>query len=126
MNNRQQTSNMVAESRPAERRIKRRTQLHLKADVTLPGDLTIVGHTVDISASGLSIDVPYQLEPGQHCEIELNFSRMGGPAWVQLSGEVRRCVEVDEGRFQAGLQFVDLDPKLVELLDQYIWSKLEA
>lgn len=117
------TSNAPQQFRQ-ERRAARRTNLHLKADVTLPGDLTIVGHTLDISSGGLSLEVPYRLELGQRCEIELNLSKMGGPRWVQLTGEVRRCVDVDEGRFMAGLQFVDIDPALAEMLDKYIWSRL--
>jgi PilZ domain len=108
-----------------ERRVKQRTRLQLKADVTLPGDLTIVGHTLDISSSGLSLDVPYQLQPGQRCEIELNLIKVGGPKWVQVIGEVTRCVTSGDGHFQAGLQFVDLDAQLAGLLDAYIWSRIK-
>lgn len=93
--------------------------------MTLPGDLTIVGHTLDISATGLSLDVPYRLEPGQRCEIELNLSKLGGPSWVRVVGEVKHCVSCSNERFQAGLMFVDLDARLVELLDAYIWSRIK-
>jgi hypothetical protein len=108
-----------------DRRTKQRTRLQLKADVTLPGDLTIVGHTLDISSSGLSLDVPYQLEAGQRCEIELNLSKVGGPKLVRVMGEVKRCILSDEGHFQAGLPFVDLDAQLAELLDAYIWARIK-
>lgn len=109
---------------PAERRTHRRKHLHLKADVTLPGDLTIVGHTLDISASGMSIETPFRLEPGQRCEIELNLSKLGGPAWIQVIGEVRRCEQIEPDVFTAGLQFVDMDAEVAQLLDAYVWSRV--
>ena len=83
-----------------------------------------MGHTLDISSSGLSIEVPYELQPGQRCEIELNLSKVGGPKWVQVIGEVKRCIGGD-GYFQAGLQFVDLDATLAELLDAYILARVK-
>jgi c-di-GMP-binding flagellar brake protein YcgR len=109
-----------------ERRVKPRTRLHIKADVTLPGDLTIVGHTLDISAGGMSLEVPYSLEPGQRCEIELNLAKLGGPSWVQVVAEVRHCTEVDNQCFEAGLQFVDMPVQTAELLETYVWSRLAA
>ena len=111
---------------PTERRVKQRSHLHIKADVTLPGDLTIVGHTLDISASGLSLNVPYKLEPGQRCEIELDLSKLGGPNWVQVVGEVKHCASSDDGHFQIGLQFVDLDAELARLLEDYIWARIKT
>lgn len=111
---------------PTERRIKQRSHLHIKADVTLPGDLTIVGHTLDISASGLSLEVPYKLEPGQRCEIELNLAKLGGPNWVQVVAEVKHCTSSNDGHFQVGLQFVDLDAELTKLLEAYIWARIKT
>ena len=110
---------------PVERRFRQRACLHIKADVTLPGDLTIVGHTMDISPSGLGLDVPYKLEAGQQCEIEFNLSKLGGPKWVQVIGEVTRCVECGHGRFQAGMKFVDMDARLAKVLDDYVWSRIK-
>jgi len=106
------------------RRVGQRQHLRLKADVTLPGDLTIVGHTLDISSGGLSLEVTYPLELGQRCEIELDLSKMGGPRWVQVLGEVRHCSQSDEHRFRIGLQFVEVADRIKEVLDQYIWSRL--
>jgi len=126
MNHQQHKSAMPDNNTRPERRTKQRARLQIKADVTLPGDLTIVGHTLDISATGLSIDVPYQLEVGQHCEIELNLAKLGGPKWVQVIGEVRRCTSSGDGYFQAGLLFVDLDAKLAEVLDAYIWARIKT
>jgi c-di-GMP-binding flagellar brake protein YcgR len=126
MDHRSQNSSTSTSTSAAKsnRRTAQRAHLHVKADVTLPGDLTIVGHTLDISAGGLSIEVPYELKLGQRCEIELNLSKMGGPKWIQVIGEVRYCSQADDDTFRAGLQFVDVDDKLKETLDQCIWSRV--
>jgi c-di-GMP-binding flagellar brake protein YcgR len=126
MDHRSQHSSAADSAAKSNRRIAQRAHLHVKADVTLPGDLTIVGHTLDISAGGLSLEVPYELQLGQRCEIELNLSKMGGPSWVQVIGEVRYCSAADDDTFRAGLQFVDMDDKLKETLDQYIWSRVDG
>lgn len=108
----------------SNRRRQRRERLSVKADVTLPGDLTIVGHTLDISSGGLSIEVPYMLGMGERCEIELNLSKLGGPKWVQVVGEVRNCNQVDDDSYRVGLQFVDMDAQLKTLLDDCLWSRI--
>lgn len=101
----------------SDRRNSTRTCLQLQADVTLPGDLTIVGHTMDISPGGISLEVPYMLQDGQECLVELDLSALGGPAWAQLTAQVRHCAATQEGSFRAGLQFKDLDPTLAPVLD---------
>jgi c-di-GMP-binding flagellar brake protein YcgR len=126
MDHRSHRDSVPVSATKTNRRSTPRTHLRVKADVTLPGDLTIVGHTLDISAGGLSIEVPYQLQLGQCCEIELNLSKLGGPHWVQVVGEVRHCSQADDDAFRVGLQFVGMDEKLREILDQYIWSKLSG
>lgn len=100
-----------------DRRVATRRCLHLQADITLPGDLTIVGHTMDISAGGISVEVPYMLEFGQECLVELDLSALGGPVWLQLTAEVRHCGDAANGLFRAGLQFVNADPLFTELFE---------
>jgi len=100
-----------------ERRSNTRRSLQLHADITLPGDLTIVGHTMDLSTGGASIQVPYMLEFGQECIIELDLSALGGPSWLQLRAEVRHCRQLSSEQYLAGLQFIDTDPAFSELLD---------
>lgn len=101
---------------PPERRNVQRAAIRLEADITLPGDLTIVSHTLDISASGISLEVPYMLESGQRCTIELDLSPFNGPKWVELIAEVRNCVPDGEDQFRAGMQFVDLPPEVAAVI----------
>lgn len=110
------TDQEIGQRQEADRRIDTRCGMRLEADVTLPGDLTIVGHTMDLSAGGISIEVPYMLEFGQECMIELDLSALGGPSWLQLTAEVRHCRQLDGEQFIAGLRFIDPDPVMSELL----------
>jgi hypothetical protein len=71
----QQPNEAASARNAAERRGRQRTHLQLKANLASPGDLTIVGHTLDMSSSGLILDVPYELEAGQRCAIELYLSK---------------------------------------------------
>ena len=54
---------------PKERRRAKRSALRMRANVTLPGDLTLEAHTIDISLSGLSCRAPYALDAGQSCTV---------------------------------------------------------
>lgn len=100
----------------SERRNVQRAAIRLEADITLPGDLTIVSHTLDISANGISLEVPYMLGNGQRCSIELDLSAFNGPKWVELIAEVRNCVPDGEDQFRAGMQFVDLPPEVAAVI----------
>jgi len=126
MDQRSSSKHSMSATAKSNRRLQRRERLSVKADVTLPGDLTIVGHTLDISAGGLSIEVPYSLSIGERCEIELSLTKLGGPKWVQVVGEVRNCKQIDDDSFRVGLQFVDMDEQLKKLLDECVWSRLAA
>lgn len=87
----------------------------MRANVTLPGDLTLEAHTVDISLNGLSCRVPYALEPGQVCVIELDLKRFDS-GQVELQAAVRNCRESTEGKFLAGLEFLAIPNGVQEIL----------
>jgi len=87
----------------------------MRANVTLPGDLTLEAHTIDISLNGLSCRVPYALETGQSCTIELDLKRYGGGV-VELQTIVRSCRPNPEGKYQAGLEFINTPASIMEVL----------
>ena len=94
-----------SESRaPRERRRAKRAMLRLRADITLPGDLTIESHTMDISANGLSFDVPYELQAAQRCVVDVDLKKMGGRRF-EVVAIVRNCRLSEKGQFHAGLEF---------------------
>lgn len=100
---------------PKERRRAKRSALRMRANVTLPGDLTLEAHTVDISLNGLSCRVPYALEPGHTCVIELDLKRFDS-GQVELQATVRNCRETPEGKFLAGLEFLAIPDNIQEVL----------
>ena len=87
----------------------------MRANVTFPGDLTLEAHIIDISLNGLRCRVPYALEPGQTCTVELNLKRFDS-GHVEMRTVVRNCEEAPEGRFQAGLEFLDTPDDIMEVL----------
>ncbi len=87
-----------------ERRRAKRSVLRLRANVTLPGDLTIESHTIDISLTGLSFDVPYELQIAQRCLVEVDLRRFGGRQF-EVVASVRSCRAKPAGKFHAGLEF---------------------
>ncbi len=101
----------------AERRTSTRKAMHIMADITLPGDLTIVGHTMDMSIGGLRAEVPYLLDAGQECIVELDLTHLGGPSYLKLTAEVRHCQDNGSGRFHAGMQFKNIDKLSAEILE---------
>ncbi len=89
--------------------------MRMRADVTLPGDLTLEAHTIDISLGGLSCRVPYALEMGQSCTVELDLKKFGSGR-VEMQTIVRSCRQNPDGRFEAGLEFLNTPQNIVELL----------
>jgi len=87
----------------------------MRANVTLPGDLTIEAHTIDISLHGVGCGVPYELRAGQLCAIELDLKENGG-GQVELQTIVRSCRQTADGRFEAGLEFVNVPDPIMETL----------
>jgi hypothetical protein len=100
----------------AERRVAPRRAMHIMADITLPGDVTIVGHTMDMSIGGLRAEVPYMLEAGQECVVELDLTHLGGPTYLKLIAEVRHCHDNGTGRIHAGMQFKNINADVAEIL----------
>jgi len=100
----------------AERRVAVRRAMHIMADITLPGNLTIMGHTMDMSIGGLRAEVPYMLDAGQECVVELDLTHLGGPSYLKLIAEVRHCQDNGSGRVHAGMQFKNIDADTAQIL----------
>lgn len=63
-----------------ERRADERHQVQFEARVTMVGDRerSAVGHVSDISNSGISVGLPFQLETGDVVQIEIADSMLSG------------------------------------------------
>lgn len=100
---------------PAEERQRPATELETTgADRTMRMGRTFHGvddfisaYGSDISLGGMRLIAERHLDPGQR--IDLEFSLESGNQLLRGLGEVRWCREQANGRFAAGLEFVELD-----------------
>jgi PilZ domain-containing protein len=92
-----------------ERRNYERKSVAIRANVTVPGISWLPAHTVDMSRAGASITVPFELAPGQPCQIDLELQACGEVSDFHIQTEVRYCVPMNDGRFRAGLRFGEID-----------------
>jgi c-di-GMP-binding flagellar brake protein YcgR len=103
-----------------ERRRAERAEVHLKANVTLPGDLTLESHTIDISSTGVSCHVPYALEVRQSCLLEIDLKKFRAGRF-EISAVVRSCQPAENGKHKVGLEFqnapVEFMEKIVEIFE---------
>jgi hypothetical protein len=92
-----------------ERRNYERKSVAIHARVTVPGMSVLPGHTVDMSRSGASITLPFELAQGQICLIDLELDVCGEHRAFHIPAEVRYCVTMAAGRFRAGVRFGEID-----------------
>ena len=92
-----------------ERRNYERRSVAVHARVTVPGIAVLPAHTVDMSRSGASITLPFELAPGQVCLIDLELQACGDSRAFHIAAEVRYCVTMAAGRFRAGVRFGEID-----------------
>jgi len=100
-----------------ERRAGLRRRMQVRARIsTASADEQLDAHTVDLSAGGVSLVCPQQLNPGLHCVVELGTGRpeLSDPLTVRAA--VCYCVGVAPGQFRVGLQFIDLSDADAQLI----------
>jgi c-di-GMP-binding flagellar brake protein YcgR len=71
---------------------------------------------VDLSLGGALVVAAQPLEPGVIHDFVLDLEGVGVP----IQAEVRHCRTHESGSFQAGIQFVGIDPHDQQLLRAYL------
>ena len=99
-----------------ERREARRQSVGIRAKITVPGMSVLPAHTVDLSRGGASITLPFQLELGQKCLIDLELAACGRTSVFHIPAEIRYCVPMGTSRFRAGLRFGEVDAETDALI----------
>ena len=94
-----------------DRRAAPRKILSVRAKLGLPGNKTLTGQTVDVSETGMSVVIPFELRPGQECTISLDLSACGVDSEIQIVGRACYCVKSGPENFRTGMQFVQLTPE---------------
>jgi hypothetical protein len=100
----------------AERRNDERKSVRVRARITIPGKSVLPSHTLDLSCSGASVTLPFDLALGQRCLIDLELQACGSMSAFHIPSEVRYCVQMGKSRFRAGIRFGDLDPATTALI----------
>ena len=99
-----------------DRRVDSRKMIRVRATITVPGQSVLLGHTVDLSRKGASITLPFELAPGQDCQIELELQACGVTGVFQIPAQVRYCVRFGGNQFRAGLRFGETDAATTALI----------
>jgi PilZ domain len=97
------------------RELREGVAVHTTVDI--PGHARLSGQPVDMSRRGASISLPFSIAPGQQCAIHLHLEACGITGWFHVPAEVRYCLDLEEGRFRAGLRFNAVDARTADLLD---------
>ena len=87
-----------------DRRASPRKALRLRATLTAPGR-TVPSQTIDLSAGGVCVALPFALSTGDECGVCIDLSACGSETQLELRGRVCYCVQIGE-KFRIGLQFV--------------------
>jgi c-di-GMP-binding flagellar brake protein YcgR len=102
---------------PRERRVSERRSIAVRATITLPDDAALLeGHTVDLSATGASITLPFKLSQGQRCLIDLELEAFGSSSTFHIPAQVRYCVKMESDQFRAGVRFGPIDDATAALI----------
>ena len=92
-----------------ERRSERRHAILVRANIDIPGKVTLSGHAVDVSRGGMGLQCPVDVSLGTELTVTLPLEVCGEQRTVSLPGRVCYCNKQTDAHFRVGLQFVHLD-----------------
>jgi hypothetical protein len=98
-----------------DRRAPRKT-MRLSAALRAPGRPTLHTSTLDISAGGVCVEVPYVLDIATECEIDINLDACGTTHLIKLYGRVCYSVQMAERAYRTGMQFVRMRTEVASQL----------
>jgi len=74
-----------------------------------------LGKTLDVSEGGVRIEAHVSMDKGTRVSLTVAF----GDELVDLEGRVVHSVETSGGRFEYGIEFVEMDERSTDFLRQY-------
>jgi c-di-GMP-binding flagellar brake protein YcgR len=108
-----------------ERRRHARKSVAIRAKVTVYGKSVLPGTTLDLSQTGASFTVPFELAQGQMCLIDLELEACGETAVFHIPAEVRYCVQVGRSRYRAGMRFGETDTATSALIESLLKTQAQ-
>jgi c-di-GMP-binding flagellar brake protein YcgR len=108
-----------------ERRRHARKSVAIRAKVTVYGKSVLPGTTLDLSLTGASFTVPFELAQGQMCLIDLELEACGETAAFHIPAEVRYCVQMGRSRWRAGMRFGETDAATSALIESLLKTQAQ-
>jgi len=103
-----------------QRRRHFRKQVEIAVRYRLPGDFFRLGKTLDISGGGMRLT-----GVGGHPELDqtLDFQLVLDPSmFITVQGIIRRLIPTEHGRFEVGVEFLAIDPKVQQELTMFLFA----
>lgn len=107
-----------------QRRRHFRKQVEIPVRYRLPGDFYRLGRTLDISGGGMRLT-----GVGGHPELglTLDFQLVLDPSmFITVQGIIRRVIPADHERFEVGVEFLAIDPRVQQELTMFLFAGVET
>lgn len=103
-----------------QRRRHFRKSVEIPVRYRLPGDFYRLGQTLDISGGGMRLaGVGGSPETG----LTLDFQLVLDPSmFITVQGIIRRLIPTEHGRFEVGVEFLPIDPKVQQELTMFLFA----
>ena len=105
---------------PPDRRNASRRVLSCRVALTLSNKEVLYGFSVDISKTGIGVNVPRKLDDGRECEVSLSFFANGKTHKLTALGQTLSCVCTGMDGFRVSVQFVHLEEDATRILDEIL------
>lgn len=105
---------MFTEQRKSARKI-----LKTRAILAIEGEPPQACRTVDIGASGVSLNVPHPIRGGQAVQVGFDLLVDGKIVKVNAKAKVQYCI-LSHGEFKVGLEFSNLELAAMTALSRFL------
>jgi hypothetical protein len=88
--------------------------------LTLSNKEVLYGFSVDVSKSGIGVNVPRRISEGQECEVALSFFANGKTHKLKALGQTLSSVCIGMDGFRVSVRFVHLEDGAAEILEELL------
>ena len=108
------TGEFVTEQRQSPRKV-----LKTRAMLAVEGGAPVLGRTSDVSAHGVSLNLPNPVPVGQGAQLRFDLLVDGKVVPIQTRVKITHCI-LSHGEFKAGFQFLNLDLGAMTALARFL------
>jgi hypothetical protein len=103
-----------------DRRNASRRVLSCRVALTLPRKEVLYGFSVDVSRTGIGVNVPRKIDEGQECDLALSFFARGKTHKMNACGQILSCVCIGMDGFRASVRFTHFETGAAEILEEIL------